>query len=141
MRGLVSISLCLLIMIAEGHADDRGPTVFAAGSLREAFGAIAQEFGATHKVQIRTEFGPSGLMRERIEHGEPVDLFASADVGHARKLVNDGVATIMAMFARNSICVLAPDRLGLVEATMVQKLLDPKTRIGISHQPFSTGSC
>jgi molybdate transport system substrate-binding protein len=36
------------------------------------------------------------------------------------------------MFARNSICALAPEGLGLTEATIVDKLLDPATRIGIS---------
>jgi ABC-type molybdate transport system substrate-binding protein len=106
--------------------------VFAAGSLREAIGAIAEDFGAAHKIQIQTEFGPSGRMRERIEHGEQADLFASADVGHARTLVEHGRATVMAMFARNSICALAPESLGLTEATIVHKLLDTATRIGIS---------
>jgi molybdate transport system substrate-binding protein len=71
-------------------------------------------------------------MRERIERGEQADLFASADIGHARTLVEQGRATVMAMFARNSICPLAPEGLGLTEATIVDKLLDPATRIGIS---------
>ena len=114
------------------RAEDRELTVFAAGSLREAIGAIAEDFGAAHKLQIRTEFGPSGRMRERIERGEQADLFASADIGHARTLVEQGRATVMAMFARNSICALAPEGLGLTEATIVDKLLDPATRIGIS---------
>jgi molybdate transport system substrate-binding protein len=114
------------------RAEDRKLTVFAAGSLREALGAIAEDFGGAHKIQIRTEFGPSGRMRERIERGEQADLFASADIGHARKLVEQGRAIVMAMFARNSICALAPEELGLAEATIVDKLLDRATRIGIS---------
>ena len=114
------------------RAEDRKLTVFAAGSLREALGAIAHDFGAAHKIQVRTEFGPSGRMRERIEHGERVDLFASADIGHARTLVEYNLAAVMAMFARNSVCALAPEQLGLKEATIVDKLLDQATRIGIS---------
>jgi ABC-type molybdate transport system substrate-binding protein len=114
------------------HAEDRELTVFAAGSLREALGAIADDFGAAHKLRVRTEFGPSGRMRERIERGEQVDLFASADIGHARTLVEQGRATVMAVFARNSICALAPAGLGLTEATIVDKLFDAATRIGIS---------
>jgi molybdate transport system substrate-binding protein len=105
-RLLISISVCIVIVAADlVRAEDRKLTVFAAGSLREALGAIADEFGAAHKIQIRTEFGPSGRMRERIEHGEQADLFASADIGHARTLVEQGRATVMAMFARNSICL------------------------------------
>jgi len=114
------------------RAEDSKLTVFAAGSLREALGVIAEDFGAAHKIRIWTEFGPSGRMRERIEHGEQADLFASADIGHARTLVEQGRATVMAMFARNSICVLAPEGLGLTEAAIVDKLLDTATKIGIS---------
>jgi ABC-type molybdate transport system substrate-binding protein len=132
-RLLISLSLCVVILAADlVRAEDRKLTVFAAGSLREALGAIAEDFGAVHKLQIRTEFGPSGRMRERIERGEQVDLFASADIGHARTLVEQGRATAMVMFARNSICGLAPEGVGLTEATIVGKLLDPATRIGIS---------
>lgn len=132
-RLVISISVCLVIMAADlVHAEDRKLTVFAAGSLREALGAIAEDFGAVHKLQIRTEFGPSGRMRERIERGEQADLFASADIGHARTLVEEGRATVMVMFARNSICALAPQELGVTEATIVDKLLDKATRIGIS---------
>jgi molybdate transport system substrate-binding protein len=119
-RLLIGISVCVVIMAAGlVRAEDRELTVFAAGSLREAIGAIAEDFGAAHKLQIRTEFGPSGRMRERIERGEQADLFASADIGHARTLVEQGRATVMAMFARNSICALAPEGLGLTEATIV----------------------
>jgi ABC-type molybdate transport system substrate-binding protein len=132
-RLLIGISVCVVIMAADlVRAEDHTLTVFAAGSLREALGAIAEDFGAAHKILIRTEFGPSGRMRERIEHGEQADLFASADIGHARTLVEQGRATVMAMFARNSICALAPAGLGLTEATIVDKLLDAATRIGIS---------
>jgi molybdate transport system substrate-binding protein len=130
---LFVISIALVMLMAHGvRAEDRGLTVFGAGSLREAFGAIAQDFGAAHKIQVRTEFGPSGRMRERIERGERVDLFASADIGHARTLVEHDLAAVMAMFARNSVCALAPEQIGLTEATIVDKLLDKATRIGIS---------
>jgi molybdate transport system substrate-binding protein len=132
-RLLITISVCIIIM-ATGlvRAEDRKLTVFAAGSLREALGVIAEDFEAAHKIQIRTEFGPSGRLRERIERGEHADLFASADTGHARTLVEQGRATVMAMFARNSICALAAEELGLTEATIVDKLLDKATKIGIS---------
>jgi molybdate transport system substrate-binding protein len=74
-RLLITISVCIIIM-ATGlvRAEDRKLTVFAAGSLREALGVIAEDFEAAHKIQIRTEFGPSGRLRERIERGEHADL-------------------------------------------------------------------
>jgi ABC-type molybdate transport system substrate-binding protein len=45
-RLLIGISVCVVIMAAGlVHAEDRKLTVFAAGSLREALGAIADDFG------------------------------------------------------------------------------------------------
>jgi hypothetical protein len=134
LRVVVGIASIVAIMIASPvRAADRCElTVFGAGSLREVLGAIAQNFGAAHGTRTGAEFGPSGRMRERIERGERVDLFASADVGHACTLVENGLTSVMAVFALNTICVLAPLRLGLAEDTIVDKLLDKATRISIS---------
>ena len=106
--------------------------LFGAGSLREVMAGIARDFTATHGVPVRTEFGPSGRMRERIERGEHADVFASADVGHPRKLVEDGRAGVMAVFAANTLCVLAPQRLGITTETVLDGLLTPGLRLGVS---------
>lgn len=106
--------------------------VYGAGSLREAIGQIASEFGRAQGLAVRTEFGPSGRMRERLEKGEHVDLFTSADVGHARKLVDEGRARVMAVFARNTICLLSPARFGATTDTLIDKLPAPGARIGVS---------
>ena len=84
--------------------------LYGAGSLREAMAEIAADFGRAHGVTVKTEFAASGRMRERIEAGDRVDVFTSADLGHARKLVADGQAELMAVFARNTLCLLAPAR-------------------------------
>ena len=106
--------------------------VYGAGSLREAIGQIATEFGRSHGLTVNTQFGPSGRMRERIEKGEHVDLFTSADVGHPRKLVADGRATVMTVFIRNTICVLSPPKFAVTTDTVLDKLLAPGMRIGVS---------
>jgi molybdate transport system substrate-binding protein len=106
--------------------------VDGAGSLREAIGQIASQFGHDHGLTVKTQFGPSGRMRERIEKGEHVDLFTSADVGHARKLVEDGLASVMALFVRNTVCLLSPTKFGATTQTTLDKLLDPKVHVGIS---------
>ncbi len=115
---------------APARADDL--VVYGAGSLREAIGQIATEFGQVHGIAVATQFGPSGRMRERIEKGERVDLFTSADVGHARKLVEDGRASVMAVFVRNTVCVLSPAKFGATTETVLDKLLAPGIRVGIS---------
>lgn len=123
---------CLLVAMSSQAAIAQELVIYGAGSLRESIGEIARAYGAAHGVAVRTEFGPSGRLRERIEKGERVDVFTSADLGHARKLVADGRASVMAMFARNTLCVLAPRRLSLTTQTVTDRLLDPSTKIGVS---------
>jgi ABC-type molybdate transport system substrate-binding protein len=63
-----------------------------------------------------SRLAPSSTRRsacaKRIEAGERLDAFTSADLGHAPKLVQDGRATAMAMLAQSTLRLLvpAPDR-------------------------------
>jgi molybdate transport system substrate-binding protein len=107
-------------------------TLYAAGSLHEAMSDVARSFETATGVAVKTAFGPSGLMRERIEHGEAVDVFASADLGHPLKLKQDGRADFVVMFARNAVCAVSRQGLGLASATMLDRLLDPAVKIGTS---------
>jgi len=123
-------AIVLTLTSSAVRADDL--VVYGAGSLREAIGQIAMEFGHSHGLAVTTQFGPSGRMRERIEKGERVDLFASADVGHARKLVEEGRASVMAVFVRNTVCLLSPAKFGATAETALDKLLAPGVRVGMS---------
>jgi molybdate transport system substrate-binding protein len=123
-------AIMLAALSANARADDL--VIYGAGSLRESLGQIAKEFGLAHGLVVTTQFGPSGRMRERIEKGDRVDLFASADIGHARKLVDDGRASVMAVFARNTVCLLSPAKFGATSESALDKLLAPGVRIGIS---------
>jgi ABC-type molybdate transport system substrate-binding protein len=71
-------------------------------------------------------------MRERIERGERVDLFASADMGHPLKLREQGRATTVAMFTRNTLCAVATPHVGLTTANFLDKLLDSGVKLGTS---------
>jgi molybdate transport system substrate-binding protein len=82
----------------------------ARANLRESMSQIAAAFGQAHWISVTRPFGPSGRMRERIERGEHVDLFTS--VYNARKLAADGRANVMAVFARNTVCLLSPPAFG-----------------------------
>src|SRR5215510_12118317 len=104
--------------------------VYAAGSLKAAIGEAARAFEAeTPGAKVELEFGPSGLLRERIEKGEAAHVFASADVGHPAKLAAAGrAATEVAVFAHNQLCALAREGLDVSPGT----LLDPNVRVGTS---------
>ena len=107
--------------------------LYGAGSLREAMTEMAELFKAEHKLTVRTQFAASGRMRERIEAGEAVDVFTSADIGHPRKLVTDGRAKSMVMFARNALCLLVPTRTGAVQsAGALDALLKEDVKVGVS---------
>lgn len=128
--------MCLVLTLLGGSAlakADEALVLYGAGSLREAMSEIAVFSTRQHGLPVKTEFGASGRMRERIENGDAVDVFTSADIGHARKLVQDGRASIMAMFAQNALCLLAPSRLGLVARdAAIETMLRPDLRIGVS---------
>src|SRR5262245_18431350 len=96
----LSLTVLLLVWVLSSTAGSEELVVFGAGSLREVMAQITADYQGKHGGTVRAEFGPSGLMRERIERGERVDLFASADMGHPLKLLEQGRATTVAMFTR-----------------------------------------
>ena len=122
----------LLGGVLHSTASSEELVLFGAGSLREVMTQIAADYQARHGGTVRTEFGPSGLMRERIERGERVDLFASADMGHPLKLREQGRATTVAMFTRNTLCAVAMPHVELTTANFLDKLLDPGVKLGTS---------
>lgn len=126
--------------------------VFAAGSLRDALTEIARDHEARSGQKVVLTFGASGLLRERIERGEPVQeasawgaaargtpargapaqVFASADTEHPQRLANQGQWQAPAVFTRNTLCALAQDTLPLTTDTLLATLLQPQVRLGIS---------
>ncbi|MBS7813795.1 substrate-binding domain-containing protein [Roseococcus pinisoli] len=105
--------------------------LFGAGSLREAMTEIATAYGRETGREVSTSFGFSGLMRERIERGEEADVFTSADTGHPLRLLRDGRASRVVLFARNTLCLAAPAGTGLTSETAVRLLLDPGVPLGV----------
>ena len=129
---LVAAALAGLTSVPATAQND-GLVLYGAGSLREAMTEMAAAFTRERGVAVRTQFGASGRMRERIEAGDKADVFTSADIGHAARLVADGRASVMAMFARNDLCVLAPaGRAPANSAAALDALLASGVRIGVS---------
>jgi molybdate transport system substrate-binding protein len=124
----------LIAMITTGMASAETVRVFAAGSLRVALTDVVRAFQAKSTgLQVETEFAASGLLRERIEKGEAAHIFASADMGHPAKLFDAGYAkTNVAIFGRNQLCALAREGLKVTPASLLETILDPGVRVGIS---------
>jgi molybdate transport system substrate-binding protein len=127
------LALLTVIVPMAARAQDNGLVLYGAGSLREAMTDMAALFSREHGIAVRTEFGASGRMRERIDAGDKVDVFTSADIGHAAKLVADGKASVVAMFARNDLCLLGPAaRVSAGSAGALDALLKDGGKVGVS---------
>jgi molybdate transport system substrate-binding protein len=85
-------------------------TVLAASSLKAALTAAATAYQSAHPdVAITLSFDASSALRTKIEQGHPADVFASADVSNAQKLVDDGFAIGPAQpFAGNRLAIVVP---------------------------------
>src|SRR5262245_28906973 len=106
--------------------------VYAAGSLRAAFTEISDRFSAAYPIRLWLEFGASGLLKERLERGEPGDVFASANMEHPLALAKQGKASPPVLFARNELCALVREGLPVTSATLLDTILDPTVRLGTS---------
>ena len=106
--------------------------IYAAGSLTAAFTDIVKAFPTAEGSVAAPVFGPSGVLREKIEHGDRVDLLASADMEQPRTLARSRPGTFGVMFTRNRLCALGRASLGLTSDNMLDRLLDPSVRLATS---------
>ena len=80
------LATALLAMGVSPAASQEPMAVYAAGSLREALTEVAEPVAGARRCAVALTFGASGLLRERIERGETVEVFASADTDHPQRL-------------------------------------------------------
>lgn len=127
-------SLRALVVLAAGWtfcAQAAEPVrVLAAGSLKVAFTELATAFEAKEGIPVKFEFGPSGLLRDRLLKGEQGDLFASANMDHPQALQDKGLGSPVRAFAGNRLCALARPELRLTMDTLLQTMLDPAVKLG-----------
>ena len=129
--GLFCVGAALMAAAApSARAEDA--VLYAAGSLHDAITKIVAAYTAKTGRTVRTVFGSSGVLRERIEKGDRVDLFAASDMEHPRKLHDAGRAASVVMFARNSLCAVATPDAGLTAANFDERVLDPAVKLGTS---------
>jgi molybdenum ABC transporter molybdate-binding protein len=107
--------------------------VFAAGSLRAPLTELAKAFESGQSGRrVALTFGPSGLLKERIQGGERADVFASANLEHPQALVAAGKAREVRRFARNALCALATPSAAVTPDTLVDRMLDASVKLGTS---------
>jgi ABC-type molybdate transport system substrate-binding protein len=106
--------------------------VYAAGSLRVPLTEVAREFERATGNTVTLTFGASGLLRDRINSGERVDVFASANMEHPQSLAALGWTPKVERFARNKMCLLAAPNIELTTETALVTMLNPRVKVGTS---------
>ena len=93
LRTLASALAMSMVAGCAGTAQAPAPlSVYAAGSLRAAMTDLARAFEQQGGAPVRLTFGASGLLKDRIEAGEPAQVFASANMTHPEALRTAGKA-------------------------------------------------
>src|SRR4051794_23378159 len=92
---------------------DGSVRLFSAGSLKAALTEMSKEFEAQQSTKVEATFGPSGVLKQRLEAGEQADLFTSANMDHPRALNEAGLASPVQAFARNELCALVRPQLAV----------------------------
>lgn len=131
-RTLKSITVAALLaatLFAPRTSTAQPLRIYAAGSLGAAFTDMIAAFPAPVAPPV---FGPSGVLRERIERGEPADLLASADMAQPEALAAEKPDRMVIMFTRNRMCALGRQSLGLTPTNLLDRMLDPSVRLATS---------
>jgi molybdate transport system substrate-binding protein len=136
MSRVASLAAAVVLLSAgTGRADT--VRVSAAASLTEAFTEIAKAFEkASPGDSVELNFAGSQVLRTQIEHGAPVDVFASADLVHAEALQRAGLLGPTQVFARNRLVVAVPAR-GSVKS--LRDVARPGTRVVVAAPAVPVG--
>lgn len=91
LRRFHCLTIMLLVISGNVHANNQPPIVAAASDLRFALEAIAERFQAEQGQQLRLLFGSSGNFYRQIRQGAPFALYLSADEAYVTQLENAGL--------------------------------------------------
>jgi molybdate transport system substrate-binding protein len=127
----LAIVFATLAMI--GRAAAAEPVLLhAAGSLRGALTDIARKFEAATGLKVQAKYGASGLLKDEIAGGAKAEVFASANMEHPVALAKLNKSGPVVLFARNKLCALVRPGFKVEPATLLERMLDPKVKLGTS---------
>ncbi|MGH1395349.1 MAG: molybdate ABC transporter substrate-binding protein [Trichormus sp.] len=106
--------------------------LYAAVSLKPVISEIAQAFTRKYKIPIKLEFDYADLLRERILGGEKADIFVADDLHNPNVLMQASKSSPVINFVNNRICAIAKPGISVTSDTLLDVMLDPEIRLGIS---------
>ena len=125
-----AIALAMLAMTGPAAAETI--QLYAAGSLKAALTDVAKAFEAASGNTVQAKFGASGLLKDEIAGGAKADVFASANMEHPQALHDAKKSGPVVLFARNKLCALVKPGLKVDSASLLERMLDPQIKLGIS---------
>jgi molybdate transport system substrate-binding protein len=132
MRVRFSVALAALAIMMTPAMAEETVLLHAAGSLRVALTDVARAFEAAGLGKVQAKFAASGLLKDEIAAGAKAEVFASANMEHPLALAAEKRSGPVALFARNRLCALARPGLEVASATLLDRMLDPQTKLGTS---------
>jgi molybdate transport system substrate-binding protein len=116
---------------------DEQLVVFAAASLREAFGKLADEFRKSHAgVNVAFNFAGTQEIRTQLEQGAVVDVFAAADMRHMTALRDAGKVEAPTVFAENELVIVVTKEQGASLKTLADLPRAQKIVLGAAEVPI-----
>jgi molybdate transport system substrate-binding protein len=116
--------------------------IAAASDLQFVFPDLAAQYEKQTGVKLTVSYGSSGNFSSQIENGAPFDLFFSADVGYAQKLIASRLAVpeSLQVYAVGQLVLWLPVDSPLDPASGIKILLDSRIqKIAIAnpeHAPY-----
>jgi molybdate transport system substrate-binding protein len=111
--------------------------VFAAASLGDAMRALAAGFERAHGARVELNLAGTQVLRAQIEQGAEADVYAFADLDHARALEARGLVRPHRVLARSLLCVATPAASPRVRA--LADLARPGIRIVVADPSVPAG--
>jgi molybdate transport system substrate-binding protein len=111
--------------------------LFAAASLREAFGQLAQEFKKSHaSVEVTFNFAGTQELRTQLEQGAAADVFASADERNMKALRESAKIEDASVFAQHEpVVVVSKEKAGKIH-TLADLALAERIVVGAPEVPI-----
>ena len=104
----------------------------AAGSLQAVLDEILVAYRAQGGAAFDVRYGPSGKLREEIENGMSIDVFASASTQHTEELARKNLLSQSKVLTYNELCVIARPQLEMCEENVLDILMTPSVRVATS---------
>jgi molybdate transport system substrate-binding protein len=112
---LAVIAVCLLVAPNPGSAGDKGPTVFAAASLKNALDAAAKDWRKESGQSVVISYAATSALAKQIGQGAEADIFISADQAWMDYVAEQGLIDLATRIdlVGNRLVLVAPKVSGL----------------------------